>query len=220
MIELTHVSKAYRAGHGWTRVLDDASVCFPTGVSVGIMGLNGSGKSTLLRMLGGSEPADRGRIRRTVKVSWPIGFSGGFQPTLTGRENAQFIARIYGRSTRAVIEFAADFADLGVYFDLPYRTYSSGMRARLAFGVSMAVDFDCYLVDEVLSVGDQRFQKRCQEAFQDRRTRSSIILVTHSAKRVREQCDMAAVLDAGKLTLYDTVDEAEAVYARQIQKAA
>ncbi len=220
MIELSHVSKAYRAGRGWKRVLDDACVCFPTGISVGILGLNGAGKSTLLRMIGGSEPPDQGRVRRTIKVSWPIGFSGGFQLSLTGRENAQFIARIYGRSPRAVTDFAADFAELGPYFDLPYRTYSAGMRARLAFGVSMAVDFDCYLVDEVLSVGDQRFQKRCKEAFRERRARSSIILVSHSAKRVREECDTAAVLDTGKLTLYDNIDEAEAAYSVLIDRAA
>ncbi|MCP5149650.1 MAG: ABC transporter ATP-binding protein [Chromatiales bacterium] len=212
MIELRSVSKAYRAGNGLRVVLDDVSVVFPTGVSVGILGLNGAGKSTLLRIIGGVEPPDRGTVRRDVRISWPIGFSGGLHTTMTGRENVQFIARIYGAPVRRVERFAEAFAELGVYFDMPVRTYSSGMRARLAFAVSMAAEFDCYLVDEVMAVGDARFNARYRRAFKARREGASVIMVSHNPQTIIEECDIAAVLSRGKLEMYSSVDAAMTAY--------
>ena len=212
MIKLEKVHKAYRVGGGRRVVLNDVSVEFPTGRSVGILGLNGAGKSTLLRLIGGVEPPDRGRITRDIRVSWPIGFSGGMHNSMTGRENARFIARIYGASPRKIEAFAEDFTELGVYFDMPVGTYSSGMKARLAFGVSMATEFDCYLVDEVTAVGDRRFNLKYRRAFRNRLKNASVVMVSHNPETIRMECDMAAILNRGKITMYDTVDEAMRVY--------
>ena len=214
MIELTEISKSYRLGSGRHTVLDSVSAVFPTGKSVGILGVNGAGKSTLLRIIGGVEPPDRGTVQKDVRVSWPMGFTGGFSPNMTGRQGARFVARIYGESPRAVERFARDFAELGPYFDMPIRTYSSGMRARLAFAVSFAVEFDCYLVDEVIAAGDARFSKKYRREFKERARSASVILVSHNPEAIRAECDYAAVLTRASLTLYDTVDEAMAVYER------
>ncbi len=214
MIRLDGISKAYRAGSDWNHVLRNVSVTFPTGHSVGVLGLNGSGKSTLLRVIGGVEPPDHGTINKDVSLSWPIGFSGAFQGSLTGRENARFISRIYGISPGEVEDFAKDFSELGEYFELPVKTYSTGMRARLAFAISMAVDFDCYLVDEITAVGDFRFTKRCEDAFRERRQHASFIMVSHNPNTIKQTCDMAAILKDGQLQLYDTVAEAMAAYNR------
>ena len=212
MIELREISKSYRLGSGWHTVLDSVSAVFPTGRSVGILGVNGAGKSTLLRIIGGVEPPDSGTVRKNVRVSWPMGFSGGFSPNMTGRQGARFVARIYGESPRAVEHFSRDFAELGPYFDMPIRTYSSGMRARLAFAISFAVEFDCYLVDEVIATGDARFSKKYRREFKERASSASVILVSHNPEAIRAECDFAAVLTKGSLTLYETVDEAMDVY--------
>ena len=212
MIELREISKSYRMGSGRNTVLDSVSAVFPTGKSVGILGVNGAGKSTLLRIIGGVEPPDRGTVRKDVRVSWPMGFSGGFSPNMTGRQGARFVARIYGEAPRAVEDFARDFAELGLYFDMPIRTYSSGMRARLAFAISFAVEFDCYLVDEVIATGDARFSKKYRREFKEKARNASVILVSHNPESIRAECDFAAVLTKGSLTLYETVDEAMEVY--------
>ena len=208
MIELENLSKSYRAGAGKRIVLDNVSAVFPTGVSVGILGLNGAGKSTLLRLISGMEPPDSGRVVRHVRVSWPIGFGGGLHNTMTGRENARFIARIYGASIKKIERFAEDFTELGVYFDLPVLTYSSGMKARLAFAVSMATEFECYLVDEVTAVGDRRFSAKYRKVFREKLKESSVVMVSHNPETIRTECEMAAILNAGSLTMYDTVDRA------------
>ena len=212
MIELQGVCKSYRANNGWNRVLDDITVTFPKGKNIGILGLNGAGKSTLLRLIGGAEPPDRGTILRYGRISWPIAFTGGFPGTLTGRENARFVSRLYGAPHGAVEAFAEDFSELGAYFDMQVRTYSSGMRARLGFAVSMAVEFDCYLVDEATEAGDWRFRAKCLRAFRERRRRSTVIMVSHNEATIRTNCDVGAVLKDGKLTLYDDIKEAIAVY--------
>ena len=213
MIELTHVRKSYRTRCGWNRVLDDITVTFPGGKNIGILGFNGAGKSTLLRLIGGIEPPDRGTIRRRGTVSWPIAFTGAFPGTLTGRENARFVGRLYGAEPGEIEAFAEDFAELGEYFDMPVRTYSSGMRARLGFAVSMAVEFDCYLVDEATEAGDWRFRAKCQRAFRDRGARATVVMVSHNEETIRRNCEVGAVLSSGKLTLYDDIKEAIAVYA-------
>ncbi len=213
MIELRNVCKSYRVGRGWNRVLDDISVTFPKRGNIGILGLNGAGKSTLLRLIGGVEPPDRGTIKRDGTISWPIAFTGGFPGTLTGRENARFVGRLYGALPGEIEDFTEDFAELGQYFDMEVRTYSSGMRARLGFAVSMAVEFDCYLVDEATEAGDWRFRAKCLRAFRDRGERSTVIMVSHNEETIRRNCAIGAVLSGGKLELYDDIREAIAVYA-------
>lgn len=163
-------------------------------------------------MLGGAEKPDGGRIIRQGRVSWPIGFAGGFNGSLSGEQNCRFVARIYGAEIDPVVEYARDFADLGDYFHMPVRTYSSGMRARLAFGLSMALDFDTYLVDEVTAVGDKTFQAKCREEFAARRERSSVIIVSHNIKTIREYCDLFCVLRGGKLHVFEEIKEARRAY--------
>jgi len=212
MIELRSVTKAYRTVAGDHVVLDRISAVFPSAVSVGILGCNGAGKSTLLRIIGGAEQPDGGAIVRKGRVSWPIGFSGGFNGSLTGEENCRFVARIYDSDVDDVIEYAREFADIGNYFDMPVRTYSSGMRARLAFGLSMAIDFDTYLVDEVTAVGDRAFQEKCRAAFAARQERSSVIIVSHQIATIKLYCSHCAVLQNGRLHLFDNIDEASRLY--------
>jgi capsular polysaccharide transport system ATP-binding protein len=212
MIELRRVSKAYKVGLESNRVLDDVSVTFPTGVSVGVLGLNGAGKSTLLRIIGGAEPPDRGTVYKDVRVSWPLAFGGGLHTNLTGRENARFIARVYGESPTRLERFAEEFTELGRYFDMPLRTYSTGMRARLGFAVSMACEFDCYLVDEVTAAGDKRFSKRYREAFKERLKNASVIMVSHNSQTIRQFCTIGAIIQEGKLELFGTLNKALAAY--------
>lgn len=212
MIELSNVTKTYPTRNGLNVVLDDVSFSFPSRTNVGVLGRNGAGKSTMLRLLAGIEQPDSGELRREGSVSWPIGFSGGFNGSLTGEENCRFVARIYGVDVDQVVDFTMQFAELGEYFHMPVKTYSSGMRARLAFGMSMAIDFDTYLVDEVTAVGDWRFQERCRAEFAARSDRSSVIIVSHSLATVRAYCSEFAVLSDGKLHRFDSLDEARRLY--------
>jgi len=212
MIVIDSVCKAYRTGNGWNQVLDNVSAVFPSGRNVGILGLNGSGKSTLLRMIGGSEVPDSGSITKDVRTSWPIGFSGGFQARLSGRENARFIARIYGADVETTMDFVAESSELGPYFDMPTGTYSSGMKARLAFSVSLAMKFECYLVDEVTAVGDRRFKAKYKQAFKELGKHATLIMVSHQTGTIRQFCDMAAVLHDGQLNVYDDLREGLAAY--------
>ncbi len=212
MIELHSVTKAYRTRAGDHVVLDRIDATFPDKVSVGILGKNGAGKSTLLRILGGAEQPDAGKVVRKGRVSWPIGFTGGFNGSLTGEENSRFVGRIYGADVDEVVDFAQRFAEIGEYFRMPVRTYSSGMRARLAFGLSMALDFDTYLVDEVTAVGDKSFQAKCRAAFEDRSERSTVIIVSHNLGTIRKYCSHAAVLTQGRLRFYEDLDEAAEAY--------
>ena len=207
-LELVDVHKTYVTRGLRKEILRGASGFFARGERVGILGRNGSGKSTLVRLLGGVEAPSKGVIRRSMTISWPIGLAAGFQPMLSGADNARFIARIYGRPIRETVDFVEDFAELGEYMRMPMMTYSSGMRSRLALAVSLAIDFDCYLVDEALAVGDTRFGR----AFAERIQRSGLILVSHSPSLVRKLCTRAAVLDQGQITFYDDIDEALATY--------
>jgi capsular polysaccharide transport system ATP-binding protein len=212
MIELEQISKAYATRTGKNQVLDAISFSFEPHTNIGILGKNGAGKSTLLRIIAGTEQPDSGHVHRKGVVSWPIGFSGGFNGSLTGEENCRFVARIYGTDIDEVVGSTADFAELGDYFYMPVKTYSSGMRARLAFGLSMAIEFDAYLVDEVTAVGDSTFQEKCRKAFERRSGRASVIIVSHNLSTVKDYCQRCAVLKNGKLLVYDTVDEASAIY--------
>lgn len=212
MIELDQVTKIYRTRTGANVVLDAVSMSFPARTNIGILGKNGAGKSTLLRIIAGTEQPDTGTVERGGMVSWPIGFSGGFNGSLSGEENCRFVARIYGADIDEVVGFTMDFAELGEYFQMPVKTYSSGMRARLAFGLSMAIEFDAYLVDEVTAVGDSAFQEKCRKAFEQRSGRSSVIIVSHHIATIRDYCSRCAVIKQGKLRVFDSVDEANAVY--------
>jgi capsular polysaccharide transport system ATP-binding protein len=216
MIELKQVFKSYRTQSGPNVVLNGIDAVFPSLESVGILGRNGAGKSTLLRVLSGVERPDSGKVLHKGRVSWPIGFSGGFAPSLTGEENSRFIARIYGQEVHAVVGFARDFAELGRYFYEPVKNYSSGMRARLAFGLSMAIDFDTYLVDEVTAVGDKVFQDKCRDAFAERRARASVIIVSHQLSTIRSYCSRCAVLHQGHLRIFDKVADAARYYEKEV----
>lgn len=212
MIELEDVHKSYRTDDGRRIVLDNVSATFPDGISVGILGANGSGKSTLVRLLSGVEMPDEGRVRRTGRVSFPLGFSGTFHPDLNGLENVRFLARVHRTDEADAVDFVREFAELDDYFYMPVSTYSSGMRARLAFGACLALDFDTYLIDEVTAVGDARFRARCLAAFGERMERSEVVMVSHDLDVMRAYCDSGAVLWRGSLTMYPTVNEAIAAH--------
>jgi capsular polysaccharide transport system ATP-binding protein len=214
MIQLDRIFKFYKTGEHVQIVLDHVSVVFQSGFSYGFLGVNGAGKSTTLRLIAGTELPNSGRIRRSVRVSWPLGFAGGFHPLMTGRENVKFVARVYGADVKSVIHFVEDFSELGDYMDAPVKTYSSGMMARLAFALSMAIEFDCYLIDEVTAVGDIRFQARCKAAFDRRREHSDLIVVSHSMQTIKDYCDRGVVLVDGQLIMFEAIDNAIEVYNR------
>lgn len=212
MIELRNVTKSYKTNAGPHRVLDNVSLTFPPGQNVGILGRNGAGKSTLLRLIAGIEMPDTGHVIRQGRISWPLGFAGGFNGSLNGEENCRFVARIYGEDIDRVTASTQAFAELGKYFHMPVRTYSSGMRARLAFGLSMAIDFNVYLVDEVTAVGDKRFKDKCKKAFTDRRSTSSLIMVSHDLNTIKEYCTCCLMLQDGDLLIYEDMAQAAAAY--------
>lgn len=212
MIGFEKVTKSYATGRGRKIILDRASCRFPPGRNVGVLGMNGAGKSTLLRLIAGAEPPDSGSIRRSVRVSFPLGFTGTFHPDLSGRQNATFIARVYGENVRRVVEFVDDFAELGPYYDMPIRTYSAGMGAKLAFGISLAIDFDVYLIDEVTEVGDALFRQKCVNVFSERMLYSDIIMVSHNSHTIRAYCDVGAVLYNGRLIFFESIDDALNAY--------
>ena len=208
MIELQHVTKAYYYRGHPKFVARDINVVFPTGVSVGLVGRNGAGKSTLLQIIAGSLNPDQGRVRVTGTISWPIGLTGCIHPELTGVQNVKFIARIYGVDTEELIDFVASFAELGINYNEPVRTYSSGMRARLNFGMSMGIRFDTYLIDEVTAVGDAAFKQKSRKVFEDRMGQAGLIFVSHSDNLMRSMCTAGAVLENGQLTYFENVDDA------------
>lgn len=208
MLAFEQVTKQYRVAGGHHTVLNGISFRLDAGSHLGIVGRNGAGKSTLIRLLSGVELPTSGSIERGMTVSWPLAFTDAFQGSLTGLDNLRFIARIYGVQADAIRDFVEDFAELGRYIREPVKTYSSGMLARLAFGLSMAIDFDCYLIDEVIAVGDSRFQRKCREEFFERRGHRAFVLVSHDAGVIREHCQQAGVLQAGQLRNFESVQEA------------
>ena len=137
MIQLINVSKDYPTKAGPRRVLDNINLTIRPGERVGILGRNGAGKSTLVRLISGAEPPTTGKIERNMSVSWPLAFSGGFHGSLTGADNVRFICRIYGVDFESRFQFVQDFSELGIYINEPVMNYSSGMKARLAFAISM-----------------------------------------------------------------------------------
>ena len=208
MIRLENLTKAFWTPGGPKVVADGINFTFPTGVSVGLLGRNGAGKSTLMEMIGGTMKPDAGRIVSTGTISWPVGFAGSFHRDMTGAQNTRFIARVYGVDTEELIAFVKDFAELGPHFHMPVRNYSSGMKSRLAFGLSLGIPFQTYLVDEVTSVGDASFRQKSRLVFQDRMERAGAIVVTHSPSQLRQYCQAGAVLEDGQLTYFDDVEDA------------
>ena len=212
MIHIEHVIKRYATRHGEVTVLDDVNLTIHPGEKVGILGRNGAGKSTIIRLISGAERPSSGLIRREMSVSWPLAFGGAFQGSLTGLDNLRFICRVYGKSTEDRIAYVQEFSELGRYLREPVKTYSAGMRARLAFAISMVVEFDCFLIDEIVAVGDSRFHEKCRVELFEKRKDRAMIIVSHDPGYVREHCDRAAVLVRGKLTTFNHVDEAFAFY--------
>jgi capsular polysaccharide transport system ATP-binding protein len=218
MIVLDHVHKAYRTIEGRQVVLQDVSMVIPEGRSLGVLGANGAGKSTLIRLLAGTERPDAGRISRgNNAVSFPLGFGGTMHPKLSGLENVTFLARLYDVDEHEAAAFVEEFAELGTYFRMPVGTYSGGMRAKLAFGACLAIQFDVYLIDEVTSVGDARFRAKCLDAFHQRMDRADVIMVTHDYETMRAYCDIGAVLCNGALTLFDDLEAAIDQHARAMR---
>lgn len=208
MIKFENLSKQFRTKGGRKIVAEDINLTIPSGVSMALLGRNGAGKSTLLDMIGGLVRPDRGRISMSGTVSWRVGYSGSFHRDMTGLQNVRFIARIYGVDSDGLVDFVEDFAELGQHFRLPVRHYSSGMKTRLAFGVSIGMPFDTYLVDEVTSVGDAAFKRKSRMYFEDRMKGAGAIVVSHSDAELRNLCQSAAVLENGRLTYFDNIEEA------------
>lgn len=223
MISINGLYKRYhkqnRNGSDW--VLRDINLDIPRNVSVGLVGRNGSGKSTLLRLIGGMDSPDRGEIVKDCRVSWPIGLAGGFQGAMTGRQNVKFVGRIHNgdKGLEELIERVQAFAEIGEAFDEPVRTYSTGMRARLAFGLSLAFDFDVYLSDEATAVGDQIFKQKATRAFKERMGRSSLIIVSHAEPILKDLCQAGIWLNEGEAHWFDDVHQALSAYHRHGQSA-
>ena len=212
MLVFDRVTKYYRVGGIRKTILDDFSFTFPADRNVGIMGKNGAGKSTMMRLMAGIEPPNQGNVFRTSRVSWPLGFSGGFNGSMTGIENIRFVSRIYGQDPARVISYVTEFAELGPSLRLPIKTYSSGMKARLAFGLSMAIDFEVYLIDEITAVGDEDFKKKSKAVFQDKLARSQIIMISHSAGTIKQYCDCGLLLEGKQIRYFDAVGDLLAAY--------
>jgi capsular polysaccharide transport system ATP-binding protein len=219
MISVERLSKSYPTRAGSRTVLNQVDLQFTKGEKIGILGRNGSGKSTLIRLISGAERPTSGQIVRKMSVSWPLAFQGAFQLYLTGLDNFRFICRIYGVDPAPLVPFLEDFSELGAYLREPVHRYSSGMFARLSFAISMAIEFDCFLIDEIIVVGDSRFQEKCHvELFEKRRDRA-MLLVSHNPDLIRHYCTRAAVLEGGTLRSFDSVDAAYTHYKEQTAHA-
>ena len=214
MIVATGVGKSYRSesGRGYHRVLSDIDFAVARGEKLAVLGRNGSGKSTLIRLIAGIELPSVGRIQRGMSVSWPVGLNGGVGGSMTGHDNIRFICRLYNKPFGLMREYVDDFAELGKYLGEPVRTYSAGMRARLNFALSIAVDFDCYLIDEIIAVGDQRFQQRSYEELFEKRADRSLILASHVPHILKSYCSRALVLHRGRGKVFDDLDLAIDIY--------
>jgi capsular polysaccharide transport system ATP-binding protein len=218
MIEVTNLTKSFTYQGKKTTIFRDLSFKIDTGESIAILGANGAGKSTLLRILGGIDLPDSGTIHTDSTISWPVGLVGGFQGSLTGRENVTFVSRIYSekRMVPEKVRYVEEFAELGVYFDRPFKTYSSGMRSRVTFGLSMAFDFDVYLIDEVTAAGDQRFREKSRRLLMERKKVADFLMVDHNLWGLKLHCDRAFILDGGKIEEFSDLDEAVALHTERL----
>jgi capsular polysaccharide transport system ATP-binding protein len=214
MITLTDIRKSYPTRSGLHTVLNGINLTIAPGEKIGILGRNGAGKSTLIRILSGAERPDSGKIHRGMSISWPLAFGGAFQGSLTGLDNLKFICRVYGVDYRDKIDYVQDFAELGKYFREPVKTYSNGMRSRLAFAISMAVEFDCFLIDEIISVGDARFHAKCQTELFEKRKDRAMVMVSHELHNLKEHCQRVFVLHQGDLLSFASNEEAYEFYSK------
>lgn len=214
MIILDSVTKTYRIKNVHKVILDNVSFEFPADKNIAIMGHNGAGKSTLMRMVAGIEIPTAGLIRRDEKVSWPLGFASGFNGLMTGTENVRFVARVYGEDSERVLDAVEAFSELGPSIDLPIETYSSGMKARLAFGLSLAIDFDCYLIDEITAVGDRRFKAKSSKALNDKIQSARVLMISHAEKTIQDYCEAGVLLYKAQLYYYDNLEELIKDYRR------
>lgn len=212
MILCHNIDKSYKHGGGHKKVLNNVNLTVQPGERVALLGRNGAGKSTLIKLIAGVEMPTSGKVIRKMSVSWPLGFGGGFQGSLTGYDNARFIARIYQHEYLQMREFVEEFSELGSQLKMPVKTYSSGMRARLAFALSLAIEFDCYLIDEVILVGDQNFQRKCRHELFEKRSDRAMVLASHSTELVRELCNRAVIIHNGHATIHEDVNQAVDIY--------
>ena len=221
MIEIRNVSKSFMTKKGRHYLFKDLNLTIGDKQSIGLLGRNGAGKSTLLRIICGLDEPDSGEIITDSTISWPVGVAGGFQGSLTGRQNVRFVCRLYssGSYIDEKIRFVEEFADIGSYFDMPVRSYSSGMRSRLVFGLSLAFDFDYYMLDEVGAVGDAAFKKKSREILKARKETSGVLMVSHSLKDITASCDVGIVLMDQTAHVFDDITEAIEVYEKHVHKA-
>ena len=212
MIKLIDVHKSYPTRSGTYHVLNGIDLQINRGDKLGILGRNGAGKSTLIRLLSGAERPTSGLVERNMSLSWPLAFGGAFQGSLSGLDNLKFICRIYGVDYLDKIAYVQEFSELGKFLREPVKTYSSGMRSRLAFAISMAVEFDCFLIDEVISVGDARFHAKCQAELFEKRKDRGFVMVSHEAHNIRDHCSRIGVMHNGLMTMFTDVDQAYSYY--------
>lgn len=213
MIICQDIHKQYRSGHTAKTVLRGVNFTIHPRDRIGLLGRNGAGKTTLIKLIGGVEMPTSGKVIRSMRCSWPLGFNGGFQGSMTGYDNARFIARIYNKPYKEMRDFIEEFTELGRQLRMPVKTYSSGMRARLAFALTLAIEFECYLIDEVIMVGDRNFQLKCQAEFFEKRQDRALLLASHSADFIQRYCNRAIILNDGVATMYEDTKEALQIYA-------
>ncbi|MCR9212236.1 MAG: ABC transporter ATP-binding protein [Proteobacteria bacterium] len=214
MIHLINCGKYYDTDVGRREILKSVNMSIPLNLRVGILGRNGAGKTTLLKMIAGVENPSYGEVVRRGKISWPLGLSGGLHPDLTGVENISFITRLYRADFDSVFEYVKDFSEIDQYLDMPVKSYSQGMRARLMFGLSLSIDFDCYLIDELTGVGDRFFKEKSKQAFRERAENAGLLFVSHNEKTVKEYCDYALVFYGTSLVPFEDIDEGVDFYLK------
>ncbi|MDL0105847.1 ABC transporter ATP-binding protein [Campylobacter vicugnae] len=218
MIKLDNLTKFYPLSNGDKHfVFREFTFTFPDDCSIGLIGRNGAGKSTLMRLLSGADIPNAGKVITDKKISWPVGLAGGFQQSLSARDNVKFVARVYGYKGKALeekVRYIEEFAEIGKYFDEPMNTYSSGMRSRIGFGLSMAFDFDYYLIDEAGAVGDAKFKKKSDAIYKEKLSNSKVIMVSHNMAEIKQWCDKVILVNSGMTTVYDDVDEGIEMYKR------
>ena len=216
MIKLDRITKSYLlSGSKRHFVFKDLSFIFPEGANIGLIGPNVAGKSTLMNILGGIDIPDKGRVITNKSISWPVGLSGGLQGSLTARDNVKFVSRVYGYTGKEMqekVRYVEEFAEIGEYFDQPIKTFSSGMRSRVTFGLSMAFDFDYYLIDEAGAVGDANFRKKSMSVYEEKLKSGNVILVSHNMNEVRSLCDHIVLISGGKAEVFDNIEEGISMY--------